>query len=84
MSGPSLDSVAIQMPNRWLFRLLCLGGVVSAVVGFVLLLIALRREHRDLQRLYVITAGWLSLAFGAMQAMAAIAVERRARPRGPR
>ena len=58
-------------------RFLCFGGVLSGVVGVVLLLTAFGREHRDLQRLYLLTAGWLGLACGALLVIAAIALRLR-------
>ena len=59
------------MRRVWFFRALCLSGAVVAVVGAVLLLIGFAREHRDVQRLWILAAGWLGLGVGALVLMAA-------------
>ena len=62
------------MRSVWLFRVLCVAGGVAAVVGAVLLLIGFARETRDVQRLWILAAGWLGLGVGALVLMAAIVV----------
>lgn len=62
------------MRSVWFFRALCVVGAVLAGVGAVLLLIGFAREHRDVQRLWILAAGWLGLGVGGLVLMAAIAV----------
>ncbi len=68
------------MGSGWFFRFLCVVGAVVAVAGAVLLLIGFAREHRDVQRLWILAAGWLGLGVGALVLMAAKVV----RPPGRR
>lgn len=56
--------------------------VVSAVVGglgVVLLSIGYAREHHDLQRLYILGVGWLTVLGSALLVLAAIVFRSRRR-----
>ncbi len=65
------------MGSGWFFRFLYVVGAVVAGVGAVLLLIGFAREHRDVQRLWILAAGWLGLGVGALVLMAAKSFGRR-------
>lgn len=62
------------MRSVWFFRVLCVAGAVVAGVGAVFLLIGFARENRDVQRLWILAAGWVGLGVGALVLMAATVV----------